>query len=136
MPPDMAKYKAVSSQIREIFLEETPVIEPVSLDEAYLDLSEQRSARRTDLPAVGTRSHRATGSSTRSRSPYRSGLPRTSSSPSLPPNLKPRGFSVIGRVEAKSFLAPLPVYKIHGVGPATAERMQPGPRRGSPICRL
>ncbi len=40
IPPNMAKYKRVSQQIRSILLSVTPAIEPVSLDEAYLDLSE------------------------------------------------------------------------------------------------
>src|SRR5690606_21871988 len=39
VPPDFARYKAVSRQIREIFLQHTPLVEPLSLDEAYLDVT-------------------------------------------------------------------------------------------------
>ena len=52
MPPDMAKYKSVSNQIRALFLEATKNFEPVSLDEAYLDLGPDAVADDTKSPAV------------------------------------------------------------------------------------
>ena len=49
LPPDMAKYKRVSVAIRDIFLSATPMVEPVSLDEAYLDLTDEH---RTEAPTA------------------------------------------------------------------------------------
>jgi DNA polymerase-4 len=125
IPPDMAKYKAVSDQIRAIFLAATPVIEPVSLDEAYLDLSE---AHRHEGPTAAAALARIAQRVEREV--------RITVSIGLAPNKflaklaseqrKPRGYSVIGQGEARAFLAQLPVSKIHGVGPATAERMEAG----------
>ena len=123
IPPDMAKYKAVSEQIREIFLDATPMIEPVSLDEAYLDLSEEHRhegpTAASVLARIAQRVQREVGIT------VSIGLAPNKFLAKLASELeKPRGFSVIGRHEAKSFLSPLSVGKIHGVGTATAERMQ------------
>ena len=60
LPPDMAKYKRVSEAIRDIFLSATPMVEPVSLDEAYLDLTdEHRLSAPTAAQALAA--HRAAG---------------------------------------------------------------------------
>jgi DNA polymerase IV len=48
VPPDFTRYKAVSRQVREIFLRQTDLVEPLSLDEAYLDVT----APKTDLPSA------------------------------------------------------------------------------------
>ena len=48
VPPDFVRYKAVSRQVREIFLRQTELVEPLSLDEAYLDVTESR----TGLPSA------------------------------------------------------------------------------------
>lgn len=123
IPPNMAKYKAVSAEIREIFRAATPVIEPVSLDEAYLDLSEG-VREREDCPAqalaeIARRVQREVGIT------VSIGLSANKFLAKLASELeKPAGFSVIGRSEAVSFLAPLSVRKIHGVGAATARRME------------
>lgn len=121
--PDMAKYKRVGHQIREIFRSATPIIEPVSLDEAYLDLSSE--ARLQDRPAAATlaammrRIEREVGITASV------GLGANKFLAKLASDLeKPRGFSVIGRRDARAFLRPLPVRKIMGVGPATAARME------------
>ncbi len=123
VPPDMAKYKRVGYQIREIFLSATPIVEPVSLDEAYLDLSP--GARLQDRPAVAilaammSRIEREVGITASV------GLGANKFLAKLASDLeKPRGFSVIGRGEARTFLQSLPVRKIMGVGPATAARME------------
>src|SRR5713226_2087952 len=47
LPPDFPRYRAVSSQVREIFKRHTDLIEPLSLDEAYLDVSENKTGLRT-----------------------------------------------------------------------------------------
>ena len=121
--PDMAKYKMVSGAIRAIFLGATEVIEPVSLDEAYLDLAE---ANRHDGPTaasalawIAKRVQREVGIS------VSIGLAPNKFLAKLASELqKPNGFSVIGQAEAQALLAPMSVRKINGVGPATASRME------------
>jgi DNA polymerase-4 len=124
IPPDMAKYKAISRQIRAFMLELTPTIEPLSLDEAYLDLATDVRYDETRPPAV-----LLAGLAKRVKAEI--GI---SISIGLAPNKflaklasdmeKPRGFSVIGQLEAMRVLAPLPVSRIHGVGPATVRQLE------------
>ncbi|RTL59763.1 MAG: DNA polymerase IV [Hyphomicrobiales bacterium] len=123
IPPNMAKYKAVSSEIREIFRAATPIIEPVSLDEAYLDLADEHRLRGTcaaeALAEIARRVEREVGIT------VSIGLAANKFMAKLASELrKPAGFSVIGEAEAIAFLAPLSVRKIHGVGSATAKRME------------
>jgi DNA polymerase-4 len=119
LPPDMAKYKAVSQEIREIFRETTEIIEPLSLDEAYLDLS----GAHTGPPAVALA--RIAGRIEREIGITASiGLAPNKLLAKLASDLeKPRGFSVIGRGEAEDVLAPMPVGKIHGVGGVMAAKL-------------
>ena len=123
--PDMAKYKRVSEQIREIFGAATSVIEPLSLDEAYLDLTDDY---RTEAPpaaealaAIAGRIEREVGITVSIGLSHNKFLAKLASDFG-----KPRGFSIIGRAEAKEVLAPLSVRKIHGVGAVTARRMEAG----------
>ncbi len=121
--PDMAKYKAVSLQIRTLMLALTPVIEPLSLDEAYLDLSPTVRNDAGTAPAVLL-------ASLAKRVKAEIGI---SISIGLAPNKflaklasdmdKPRGFAVIGAGEAERVLAPMPVGRIHGIGPATQTKL-------------
>ena len=123
IPPDMAKYRRVGLEVRDIFRAATDTIEPVSLDEAYLDLGPEHMVE--PLPAaeaLALISHRV-----------ESEIGITVSIGLAPNKLlaklaseqrKPRGFSIIGRVESAAFLARLPVSKINGVGPATASRLE------------
>ena len=121
--PDMAKYKRVSEAIRTVFSSATSIIEPVSLDEAYLDLTDDY---RTEAPPaaealalISKRIEHEIGIT------VSIGLSCNKFLAKLASELqKPRGFSVIGRAEAKDFLAPLSVRKIHGVGAVTARRME------------
>lgn len=121
--PDMAKYKRVSSDIRTIFHAATSVFEPVSLDEAYLDLTDDW---RTEAPPaaealalVAARVEAEVGITVSIGLAPNKFLAKLASE-----QQKPRGFSVIGQAEAKAFLAPLSVSKINGVGAATALRME------------
>ena len=123
VPPDMAKYKEVSGRIRAIFLDATDVIEPVSLDEAYLDLSPENlvdgNSPCVALARIGARVEAEVGIT------VSIGLSANKFLAKLASELKkPDGYSVIGVAEAKAFLAPLPVGKIHGVGAATAARLE------------
>ncbi|MBI1383834.1 MAG: DNA polymerase IV [Rhizobiales bacterium] len=120
--PDMAKYKAVSAAIRELMHDCTDVVEPVSLDEAYLDLSPAN--RKAPAPAVellvalARRIEGEIGITVSIGLSYNKFLAKLASDLE-----KPRGFSILGRAEARGFLAALPVGRIHGVGAATERRM-------------
>lgn len=122
IPPDMAKYKQASLRIRELLLKATPLIEPVSLDEAYLDLSP--GVRRVERPAavllarLAAAIERQVGITVSVGLSYNKFLAKMASDRD-----KPRGFAAIGRAEAVALLAPLPVTSIHGIGQATARRM-------------
>jgi DNA polymerase IV len=123
--PDISKYKRVSEQIRAIFGSATDIIEPLSLDEAYLDLTDDY---RTEAPpaaealaTIACRIEEEIGIT------VSIGLSCNKFLAKLASELqKPRGFSVIGASEASEFLAPLSVRKIHGVGAVTARRMEEG----------
>jgi DNA polymerase-4 len=123
LPPDMAKYKRVSMAIRDIFLAATPMVEPVSLDEAYLDLTDaHRTSAPTAAQALALIAQRV---ETEVGITVSIGLAPNKFLAKLASELqKPAGYSVIGRSEAKAFLATLSVRKIHGVGAATAQRME------------
>ncbi|MBT6093637.1 MAG: DNA polymerase IV [Rhodospirillaceae bacterium] len=125
--PNMAKYKAVSNEIRAIFRDATPIIQPVSLDEAYMDLSDDARGEliaggegppAMALAEVARRIEREVGITVSIGLSYNKFLAKLASDLE-----KPRGYSVIGEVEAKTFLAPLPVRKINGVGEVTARKM-------------
>jgi DNA polymerase-4 len=121
--PDMAKYKRVSEEIRAIFQSATSVIEPLSLDEAYLDLTDDY---RTEAPpAAEALALIARHVKDEVGITVSIGLSCNKFLAKLASELeKPNGFSVIGRAEAKELLAPLSVRKIHGVGAVTARRME------------
>jgi DNA polymerase-4 len=121
--PNMAKYKEVGGQIREIFRAATPVIEPLSLDEAYLDLTPENRA--DERPAAQQLADIARRIEKEIRITVSVGLSYNKFLAKLASDLdKPRGFSVIGRAGVKEFLSPLSVRKINGVGKVTAKRME------------
>ncbi|MDD9877391.1 MAG: DNA polymerase IV, partial [Magnetovibrio sp.] len=123
IPPNMAKYQSVSAEIRAIFLAATPVIQPVSLDEAYLDLSAEARGGDEPRPAVALAAA-ANRIETEVGITVSIGLSFNKFLAKLASDLeKPRGYSVIGAAEAQDFLAPLPVSKINGVGAVTAAKM-------------
>jgi DNA polymerase-4 len=123
LKPDMAKYKAVSDAIRAIFLSVTEIIEPLSLDEAYLDLTEAVEAAEAGaapaLAEIASRVEAEIGITVSIGLSFNKFLAKLASD-----LYKPRGFSVIGEAEAKAFLASLPVRKINGVGEAMARRLE------------
>ncbi len=123
VPPNMAKYREVSQQIRAIFLDATPVIQPVSLDEAYLDLSDEARDVANEMPAAAL-ARAAARIETEVGITVSIGLSYNKFLAKLASDLdKPRGYSVVGEDEAKAFLAGLPVKKINGVGAVTAAKM-------------
>jgi DNA polymerase-4 len=114
VPPDFVRYRAVSRATREIFARHTALIEPLSLDEAYLDVTDNRSG-------LGS----ATEVATAIRDAIREELKLTASAGIAPNKFlakiasdwrKPDGQYVIRPREVEAFLAPLPVAKIPGVG--------------------
>lgn len=115
--PDHGKYRRVSEEIHRILRSVTALIEPIALDEAYLDL-----AHREDIPEaladIALRVEQEVGISLSVGLSYNKILAKMASDLQ-----KPRGFSVIGRAEAVAFLAPRPVRDIHGVGPAMERRL-------------
>ena len=123
IPPDMDLYRSVGRQIRELMLDVTPLVEPLSVDEAFLDLS-------------GTeRLHGGSPAQTLARLIARIedeigvtasvGLSHNKFLAKLASDMdKPRGFQVIGRAETLALLAPMPVGAIWGVGKMLKAKLQ------------
>lgn len=121
VPPRFDVYRAVSGQIREVFAEHTDLIEPLSLDEAYLDVTENRQGigSATELAQViRARIREVTGLTASAGISYCKFLAKVASGMN-----KPDGQTVITPRMGPDFVAALPVSKFHGVGPATAARM-------------
>ncbi|MCC7048568.1 MAG: DNA polymerase IV [Alphaproteobacteria bacterium] len=120
--PDMAKYSAVGRQVRALMRAATPLVEPLSIDEAFLDLTGTEavhggSAART-LAALARRIERDLGVTVSIGLSYNKFLAKIASDLD-----KPRGFAVIGRADAVDFLGPKPVGLIWGVGKALEARL-------------
>ncbi|HEX2116320.1 MAG TPA: DNA polymerase IV [Alphaproteobacteria bacterium] len=120
--PDMENYARVSRQVREILSTATPLVEPVSLDEAYLDLSgtvelHARPAAAT-LADLARRIEREIGITVSIGLSCNKFLAKLASEID-----KPRGFGVIGAREARGYLAGRPVRIIPGVGAKMAARL-------------
>jgi len=121
VPPDFVRYRAVSRQTREIFARYTGLIEPLSLDEAYLDVTENKCGLPTATKvAIAIRHH------------IRDELHLTASAGVAPNKFlakiasdwrKPDGLFVIQPEDVDTFLPPLPVERLPGVGKVTAERL-------------
>jgi len=121
VPPRFEVYRAVSQQIREIFAAYTDLIEPLALDEAYLDVTADRQGVGTAwLTAKAIRAGilRETGLTASAGVSYNKFLAKLASS-----QRKPDGQFSIQPSEGEAFVEALPVAKFHGVGPATAARM-------------
>ncbi|SMC99469.1 DNA polymerase IV [Rhizobium sp. RU36D] len=121
VPPRFEVYKAVSRQIREIFAEYTPLIEPLSLDEAYLDVTENLKGMEiaTEIALeIRAKIKQVTGLNASAGISYNKFLAKMASDLN-----KPNGQAVITPRKGPDFVEALPVKKFHGVGPATAERM-------------
>jgi DNA polymerase IV len=119
--PRFEVYKAVSQQIREIFEEHTPIIEPLSLDEAYLDVTENLQniplARDVAL-AIRAKIKEVTGLNASAGISSNKFLAKLASD-----HRKPNGQYVITPEMGPPFVEALPVGKFHGIGPATSAKM-------------
>jgi DNA polymerase-4 len=122
VPPDFVRYKAVSRQVREIFARHTDLIEPLSLDEAYLDVT----VTKTDLPSA-----KATAQAIRAAIREETNL---TASAGVAPNKflakiasdwnKPDGLYVIRPHQIEAFLAPLAVNRLPGVGKVMEAKLE------------
>jgi len=122
VPPDMEKYQAVGRQVRALMLAQTPLVEPLSIDEAFLDLTGtervHHSCPARTLVLLANRIESELGVTVSIGLSYNKFLAKVASDLD-----KPRGFAVIGRAEAAAFLRPRPVGLIWGVGKALARRL-------------
>jgi DNA polymerase IV len=119
--PRFDAYKAISLQIRQIFAEYTPIIEPLSLDEAYLDVTENLKgivSAREIAEEIRARIRAETELTASAGVSYNKFLAKLASD-----HRKPDGLFVITPKMGPTFVEALPVRKFHGVGPATAARM-------------
>lgn len=135
IPPSMDKYRRVALQVRQIFQRFTDLIEPLSLDEAYLDVSDSSQCQ---------------GSATRMAQAIRHAVAEEigiTISAGVAPNKflakvasdwnKPNGLKVILPGDAAGFAAALPVERIHGVGKVMAQKLhQAGLRTGADLANL
>jgi DNA polymerase-4 len=140
VPPDFVRYKAVSRQIRAIFARHTDLIEPLSLDEAYLDVTVAKSA----LPS-------ATATAEAIRAAIRAETDLTASAGVAPNKFlakiasdfnKPDGLYVVRPRAVIDFLTPLPVARLPGVGKVMEGRLTAlgittvGQLRGVPAAEM
>jgi len=122
LPPDFPRYRAVSRQVREIFLRHSDLIEPLALDEAYLDVTKNKAGLPTATQVART-----------IREQIRTEL-RLTASAGVAPNKflakiasgwrKPDGLFVIQPEEVDSFLVPLPLGALPGVGQVMEEKLK------------
>ncbi len=120
--PNMEKYVAVGREVRRLMLELTPLVEPLSIDEAFMDLSGTEKLHHAppaiSLGRLARRVENELGITVSIGLSFNKFLAKIASDLE-----KPRGFSVIGKAEALAFLAEKPVSLIFGVGKAMQARL-------------
>ncbi len=120
--PDMAKYVAVSKRVREYMTALTPQVEPISIDEAFLDLT--GTDRLHGHPPAVMLARLARQIESNLGITVSIGLSHNKFLAKIASDLdKPRGYSVIGEAETEEFLSGLPVSTIWGVGKATQAKL-------------
>ncbi len=120
--PRFDAYHAVSKQIRGIFADYTDHIEPLSLDEAYLDVTEDRhglGSARAIAEAIRARIKAETGLTASAGVSYCKFVAKLASDQN-----KPDGLCVITPAQATAYIASLPVARFHGIGPVTAAKLE------------
>ena len=122
VPPDFAKYRSVSAQVFSLYRQVTPLVEPLSLDEAYLDVTENLWGEPLGVEVAK-----------RLKAAIREATGLTASAGVAPNKFlakiasgwrKPDGLTVVAPERIESFLQRLPVDALWGVGPATAGRLR------------
>ena len=120
--PDMKKYVAVGRKVRAMMRNLTPLVEPLSIDEAFMDLAGTEALHRgspaTTLAALARRVESELSITASIGLSYNKFLAKIASDRD-----KPRGFAVIGRAEARTFLSDKPVSLLWGVGKAMRQRL-------------
>jgi len=122
VPPRFDVYRAVSAEIRQIFAEYTDLIEPLSLDEAYLDVTENKQGitLASDVATmIRARIKQVTGLNASAGISYNKFLAKMASDLN-----KPNGQAIITPKNGPAFVEALAVKKFHGIGPATAAKME------------
>lgn len=122
VPPRFEVYRAVSKQIQAIFADYTPLVEPLSLDEAYLDVTDNlRGLPTASETAVEIRARilEETGLTASAGISYNKFLAKLASD-----QRKPNGQFVVPPGRGEAFVETLPVKRFHGVGPVTAAKMR------------
>lgn len=122
VPARFEVYKAVSQQIRKIFLEYTDLVEPLSLDEAYLDVTDNKKQLDSAMLIAKEIKNAIEAATTLTASAgvsYNKFLAKTASG-----WRKPNGLTLIHPERAEGFIAALPIEKFYGIGKVTAEKMK------------
>jgi DNA polymerase-4 len=122
VPPRFEVYRAISQQVRAILADYTPLIEPLALDEAYLDVTANRRALPTATRVaqeIRARIRAETGLTASAGVSYNKFLAKLASD-----HNKPDGLCVIPPAQGPAFVAALAIEKFHGVGPVTAAQMR------------
>jgi len=120
--PHFDVYRSVSHQIRAIFYDYTDLVEPLSLDEAYLDVTEDRlglGSARAIAEDIRRRIRSETGLTASAGVSYCKFIAKLASD-----HRKPDGLCVITPERGPEFVAALPVARFHGIGPVTARKME------------
>jgi DNA polymerase IV len=120
--PRFEAYRSVSRQIREIFARHTDLIEPLALDEAYLDVTEDKQGIGSAVKiakAIRAAILEETGLTASAGVSYNKFIAKLASDQN-----KPDGLCIILPAQGEAFVATLPVRRFHGVGPRTAEKME------------
>lgn len=120
--PRFDRYKEISSQIREIFFEYTDLVEPLSLDEAFLDVTEnkfQNPSATLLAKEIREKIKTKTGLNASAGISYNKFLAKTASDIN-----KPNGQAVILPKDAEAFLEKMPIERFFGIGKVTAEKMK------------
>ena len=121
VPPRFEVYRAVSRQIHAIFADYTDAIEPLSLDEAYLDVTHDRrglGSAKAIAQDIRARIKAETQLTASAGVSYNKFIAKLASDQN-----KPNGLCVIPPAKGAAFVAMLPVKRFHGVGPVTAAKM-------------
>src|SRR5262249_29524937 len=122
VPPDFMKYRAVSQQVFAIFRGVTALVEPLSLDEAYLDVTDNAWNEPLGVNVakrLKAAIHETTGLTASAGVAPNKFLAKIASG-----MRKPDGLTVVAPERVEAFLQPLPVDALWGVGPVTAKRLR------------
>ncbi|MEO9871402.1 DNA polymerase IV [Ekhidna sp.] len=121
VPHRFPRYKELSAQIREVFFEYTDLVEPLSLDEAYLDVTENKiglNSATLIAKEIKSKIKERTGLIASAGVSYNKFLAKTASDMD-----KPDGLYIILPEDAEAFVFKLPVHRFYGIGKVTAEKM-------------